>query len=802
MKAGNSIPSASSAELATTPPGPAKQLPLPVVLLVLAALTVAMFAHVIFTSQPLVPAPGASDLLAEFVHIRQFGFNELRDGNLPLWNPHIFSGVPYLGGFQSAMLYPPNLIFLFLPVHTAINASMMMHVFMGGIFMYLWCSHRKLHWLACIFAAAMFMFCSPFFLRLRAGHLSNICTIAWIPLLLLAIDRLFDRRTLNSCLLGAMAAAMMVLAGHAQYVFYTAVAAGIYCLLQLTRSKAKLITVAALAGMAIGAFGLSAMQLLTGMEAAGEGLRSGGVPYMIASSFSFPPESFLTLLAPSFFGDSTIVGYWGRYNLQEMILFITVTGLVMAILGLCHTDRKTRRFSLTMAVIMFVLALGDYTPLFGVLYDFVPGFDKFRGSSKFILFGSMFLIMLSACGMDWLIRTKAVSRRTLLIMSAGCCLLIVSGSVVLFGNMGKEPAPWLREVFELMGRAQVSGVRDNPRLLETASILRAGRVAGIGMYIAAATIAILAILLHLRKRSPQMVYAVAALALLEMLTFAMIHRDPADIYLARQPEFEWFTRENPGDHRSVHLESAGNPNVAMSLDTYDLWGLGPVVQKRYAEFMAFSQGRHPDNAEQAMPFIRPHKFLAMLRTKFILDIEVSQDGANISFLPATSTLGRLALIYDWRLCPTRDHAFATMRDPRFNPMQTVVLEAQPVPLPEKSALPGRARIVDESTDHMTIEADLPTAAILLVTDSYSKHWKATPLEGTSQRQYTVMPADYTLRAVPLQSGHHLFRMEYLPTGFVIGKWITIVSVIVFIGLVVYRVYPSLRKRRPRRSVSP
>ena len=36
------------------------------------------------------------------------------------------------------------------------------------------------------------------------------------------------------------------------------------------------------------------------------------------------------------------------------------------------------------AGVLFLLALGSHTPLFRVLYAWVPGFGSFRGNSKFI----------------------------------------------------------------------------------------------------------------------------------------------------------------------------------------------------------------------------------------------------------------------------------------------------------------------------------------------------------------------------------------------------------------------------------
>ena len=122
------------------------------------------------------------------MHWRGFGFGEIARGNLPLWNPHIYSGAPFLAGFQSALLYPLNVLYLVLPLAKAINWGIALHAFLGGLFFYLWALKRGLHPLACFLAGAEFIFCAPYFLHIYAGHLPNLCTMIWAPLLFLAID--------------------------------------------------------------------------------------------------------------------------------------------------------------------------------------------------------------------------------------------------------------------------------------------------------------------------------------------------------------------------------------------------------------------------------------------------------------------------------------------------------------------------------------------------------------------------------------------------------------------------------------
>jgi hypothetical protein len=66
-----------------------------------------------------------TDMISEFVSSRAYPAESLHHGHLPLWNPFTYAGQPFLGGFESAVLYPPNLIFLCLPLARALNFSML-----------------------------------------------------------------------------------------------------------------------------------------------------------------------------------------------------------------------------------------------------------------------------------------------------------------------------------------------------------------------------------------------------------------------------------------------------------------------------------------------------------------------------------------------------------------------------------------------------------------------------------------------------------------------------------------------------
>ena len=91
-------------------------------------------------------------------------------------------------------------------------------------------------------------------------------------------------------------------------------------------------------------------------------------------------------------------------------------------------------------------------------------------------------------------------------------------------------------------------------------------------------------------------------------------------------------------------------------------------------------------------------------------------------------------------------------------------------------------IMDRVGDHLTIKANLAAPAILLITDNYSRGWRVRSLTPSFQSKYEVMPANYTLMAIPLAAGGHLLRVEYRPRSFVIGAWVSAIAWLGFGGL--------------------
>ena len=758
----------------------------------------AMFADMLVAPGAFVLANRTTDMFLQIFSWREFGFEQLSHGNLALWNPHIYGGAPYFGGMQGATLYPTNFLLLFLPLPLAINWSIALNVWLMGVFMYAWAGFRGLKPLACFVAGVLLMFCGPHFMHIYSGHPVHMATMAWVPLIFLAVDGVFNRgreRWAGWILLGMFAVAMQILAGHPQYLFYTGIATGLYVLLHAAHTlaaksptgsilSAGVVPMCALAAIFGGGSALAAIQLFPAFQATAETIRSVPVPFEFASMFGFPPENLLTLLNPYFFGDMMSQPYWGRCYLWEMSLFIGVTGLVLAVYGaLCSrgsgknpptaptaTPPLRRVWILSaMAAVTFLLALGVHTPLFQVLYDWVPGFGKFRGISKFTFQTAIFLVMLAAMGFDVILRKPHVERRFVLgVALAGGFLLLLSGYIRLLSPV--EWRDWLRAIAATRESYLPPAAFENLSFADHARVFASSALLLPGVLLLAT-----AGLLHLKPRWRHAMHLFALVVVVETFFVARHTRDTFDTRTVAEPVLREFVAKHPGDYRSLNLLS---PNSAMSLGAQDLWGGDPSVVRRYAEFISWTQGIAPDSATQYVNFKGANPLYAMLRFRYAFVPD--PNGVRVMESPV-APMEHVQLVSRCRVISQRDAIFNAMRTEGFDPRREVILETAPSIAPVATEAPGTARVVATSTDWLEVEADAASPAMLLVTDAYTPAWRAVALPGSVQQQYDLQPANYVLRAVPLAAGHHHLRIEYAPRAFTLGVWVSLGSWLAFLG---------------------
>jgi hypothetical protein len=750
----------------------------------LGLLVLVLLGDLLLTSGDTVLSSERGDIAYYFARIRGWAFGELARGNLPLWNPHLFAGTPLVGGFQAGLLYPPNVIYLVLPLARAINLDAALHLFLVGFFTFAWVRGRGVDALGAFFAGALIMLCGATVFRVMAGQLSLLAGNAWTPLVFLVVDRLVERPTRGWCLVGIAALTLQILAGYPFCVFATGLVGGLYAALSLPRAPSPLRTVAALAVLGAAPLLLSAAQLWIGVATSAESTRAGGTDALFATSFSLPLENMITVLVPGFYGDLLRVNYWGRWWIWDASIFLGAPALALAMAGVHYGRRDQVRFAGGLALLLLLLSLGRETPLYDWLHAWVPGFDRFRAPSKFAFHFSLLVALLAGIGIHHL-RESARGSRALAAGLAGLAAALGGFALWIRHQVGAEDGgAWS----DLVMRVGTAWVHTPEFVVETADYAVAG------LWQAAAVAGLAAVALALRPGRRWTVELVLGLALLELLAFGRAYR--AEFRLSDLPDAELaaFHRAHPGTHRflTVPRGTFSQENQALEDGVLSMWGYDPVQLERYVRFvLAARKDRHDFPTPPVLQIDGPtayHPLFALVRTRFSFTREgkFEHDGA----------LERFQLLRDYRVVPRDDVLRVLEDDPSLDPHRTVLLEEAPVPAPDPDGQGGSVRLLDESSDHLTLEVRLDSPAILLVSDAYSTGWRARPAGPSAQERYDVLPADYVLRAVPLAAGEHEIRMEYAPLAWRAGRWVSALSAVVFAGVVVLHFVRARRRARP------
>ena len=727
------------------------------------------------------------DITAQFVPWRAVGFGELAHGHFMLWNPYVYGGAPYFGGFQSALLYPLNWHYLFLPLILAINLGMAIHVYLAGFFTYVWCRGNGVSVLAGTVGGLAFMLCGPFFLRNYAGHLPHTCVMAWTPLLLWCVDRLFSDGRSRWTLLGAAIVLLQILAGHPQYVYYSALGVGVYSLVKATGSPRWKAALTRLAILYVVGAALAAVQLGAGLEATSESLRAGGgserAHYLFAAMFSLAPADLVTLIAPYFSCAGTtaspvmIDGYWGTKYVWESSIFIGIVPVMLASLALLVPDRKRLTAVIVMGLAALVVSLGDHTPLFQWLYKLLPGFSSFRGTCKFTFLLMLAISLAAAVGLDAII---ANPRRAKSLAVAGliCSAVLFGLSQGIAASSKNADGVWARAIFS---NAETEQAEQNLFLLapeelqSPAMISQTGDWASASMANAAGVFLALAAVMAIVWWRPALSPAIAVAAFMELTAVAIggSITTPLTIPHAR-PDWLAAINDLPADQR-ILVAANGTDNLPMDFFRSDIWGYDPMVMRRWAEFIFALQNLNPASAIQYCDWLQLNqKMLQMIRCRYLFFEREQHPIVQLNdLLPVASLVGQYRVEVD------RDATFAAIRNDEFDPKRTVILEQAPTPnaRPVGTDRPGNVQVLASTTDSLELEANLNAPAVLLITNAYSRGWKATSIGPSPQDHYDVVPADWALQGVPLAAGKHHLLLRYRPAGFVIGLWISAVSAI-------------------------
>jgi len=380
-----------------------------------------------------------ADVVEQYYPSLSFLANSLRQFRLPYWSPYVFSGVPFLGDIQTQTFYPPCWLLAFFVgadgrlSFYAVELLIVVHLLVAGLLMYGLMREFRFTTESSVFAGLSFMLSGS--LVLRTFHVTAVCTLAWLPLVLLFLHRSLHRRSLSDAVWGGLVFGLAALAGHPQFLLYVALSLAFYCLAFAARRWREMGVEAVwrpvLSLMLIGIIGvaLAAVQYLPSLEFVRHTERAS-MNYADIVGASLRPSQLVTLLAPKFFGSfggsvaeaTDTVQFWGGeqpYCYWETAIYIGVMPLVMAVLGIGDRKRPLRWYGVLLAAVGLILALGRYTPAFRVALAVVPGLNRFRIPGRFGILFTTGIVILAAIGMESFLRKGDGSKWRKLLVGTG-----------------------------------------------------------------------------------------------------------------------------------------------------------------------------------------------------------------------------------------------------------------------------------------------------------------------------------------------------------------------------------------------
>ncbi|MFC2031515.1 oligosaccharide flippase family protein [Chloroflexota bacterium] len=393
-----------------------------------------------YAAQQGVPLPPHNELLSDLVlenlAWKQFIVQSVRSGEVPLWNPHLFAGVPFLAAGQHSALYPFSALFYILPLARAYGLFSLVQLWLAGIFMYIFVRTLRLGRFPALIAAIVYQL-SAFFV-VSVVFTMIIAAAAWLPLLLAVIEIMVRKQEEKGSgpfvpviyvLIGAFALGTHVLAGHPEILVYTLLVMAYYALMRLAllwwkvRAFKPVLRLAAWMGLMTGlGLGLGSIQLIPLFELVSNNFRQGSVTYADVVGWAYPRRQVITFLVPDFFGNPSHHGYWdlvsrqwveverifwGIKNYVEAGSYVGILPLVLALvavvpIGARRADKKpevNRRLVwifAALAVASLLFAFG--TPLYALLYYGLPGVKQLHSPFRWVFPYTLSIAVLSGYG--------------------------------------------------------------------------------------------------------------------------------------------------------------------------------------------------------------------------------------------------------------------------------------------------------------------------------------------------------------------------------------------------------------------
>lgn len=361
---------------------------------------------------------------------RNLAINELKKGQLPLWNPYSFSGTALLANYQSATFYPLNIIFFIFPFNTAWTILVILQPMLGGIFLYLYLRFMKVSKIGSFMGAVTFAF-GGFSVAWMEWN-TVVHTVIWLPLILLSKEHILKKNTFQWILVLLLAEISSFFAGHLQVLFYTLIISNSYLFCRIVQivwykkglsNKIRVFLSKLVPFIIIGLTVLfvTAIQWWPTFRFIAYSARESDLNGFLQAGWFIPWQNLIQFIAPDFFGNPATANYWGIWNYAEFTGYIGVIPFIFALYALIFTRSKKIFFFGGFIILSILFAF----PTFIAKLPFILRIPFLSTSqpTRIMFVLDFSLAILSALGFDYFMKNRSIKNILTILVALSVFLL-------------------------------------------------------------------------------------------------------------------------------------------------------------------------------------------------------------------------------------------------------------------------------------------------------------------------------------------------------------------------------------------
>ena len=730
-------------------------------------------------------APGGDQYSSAYAFYAWEAVEWRSTGSLPLWNPMILGGLPFIAVVtHGEILYPTALLRAFLPVHVVMNLGFFIHYILAGYFTYLFLRRLTVSWTGAVTGGLAYQLSGVLISLVQPGHPGKLFVSALLPLTLLAlVVALRERRVWGYPLL-SVAVGLCLLSPHVQATYYLLIAAALFALYltfgepSTEHLQPRLIRLGVTLVAVIVGFGIGAPQILPFLEYIPHSPRAAGysVGYAGSTSYGIPWDHVPEFFLGGFTGAPE--AYWGSNPLKHHSEYLGLPVVALAILGFGDRRRRLVWWLGGIGVLFLLIALGGATPFYHLWWAVMPMVKKTRAPGMVFFVVAFCVSMFAALGVSRLERGEGeggaqprVAR--IWLIAAGVVALL--GAIGVFGQMAVSLAP-----SERVGAAIRHG-----------SAIRMSAIIG-ALFLAAVAVLVWG---RLRGRVPAFAFAIG----LPLLVGLDLWRDGRGFWTYSAPPSRGLYQD---DAVITRLKAAPLPMRVLDVGVYPqnvlmAHGIPQVLGYQGNELRYYDDLLGGRNDWRYL--LSSTRLWPLLAVRFVLIPDsTALPGYHLVQGPVTTAAGSRAFLYEADTIPPYARVIPaavkvpndsvippTLADPRLPGYDRVVLLPSNAPInpPTLQGLPApslsKARVTAWDAGKMTVELDPAPrdSSYVMIAENWYLDWRAS-VDG---HPGMVLRGDNSLLTIPVAPGARKIELSYHSRTYTRGKVMAFVTLLIVLA---------------------